>query len=974
MSSNDKEDQDAARRNEINMFSQMALGGGGGGGGGGGDFNNDMDDDGSGHDTSAAFSGGSMILPSKNDRKKKDRQSPPLPEYQTLEAEYDSFKSAHKDLKMSQDISATAAAPPSQETGGGQKSLQEMFSAAANMEMDSGTFAMTSSTSTSKKENSTGQSNNLDAALAAFAFNDDDDDDSDGMVTKKKSNKTASNKPVQRTEKFTKRMTEEYPMYTEEVLLPRPLFFGPILPPRVINEARQILTSAFADHGHTDLDVDDFFNNNPQKLGTIDNNEGKTTTTTTKINSPKLSLLPLEVRNVVGALRTYGFGISAFPIEDEKSQANDDAFWTGSSYVSTFQPVFGDAARASRLKNKGESNNTSDNDEVVPSSSDVHPTTNTSTTQEPETRTVKTVSKKYKRPGGVAGFNDGISTADTTTATAASTATDVTEDPNSKNNDAGNDSNAQLSEQALFSMWARGENSNNNDDNDSNSIGNNSNNSGGSFGKQSSEISDLSVSTTRSKITGSVAASAPSGTDASENVTKSKGFPRPMSDQDLFSQWARGESSPTSSTNNLNSNGTFMAEANNSFTTPDTDGAKKAPPAFGSNFDPGGTFQKVPLDYGATFQRIPDKTDTDASGGDDSDDDSIVGSELKKKVGVNEHLDAALASLVDDGPLSLEQGEGEDPQGLIPSTRVTSGGRPLSNLELTSGSSPLYGVDDPSLPVESDLGIHETKDDQQRTVEQNKSQDIIEKFVSPNIFGPVACPNPAMGPDDNHSWNSRAAPSQRYSMGAGGGLAITSGAGQDRVGVLPVPSDFSPSPRPPAIPRKHARNTPRHTKSGSSAIKASSAASTSSTPTLRKSKNSFNYSQVKRGGRYSSRSRYGWWSLPDESEPGGKGEMMRRYSSSAASESSVASPIVAGAGSSQEANSMQLPPLYHSSYALHVDTQLEPSPEMLKEENLPLSSLHSATSMAQALPFLSDRPPSHRFLQIDTQAGNSCLS
>ena len=35
-------------------------------------------------------------------------------------------------------------------------------------------------------------------------------------------------------------------------------------------------------------------------------------------------------------------------------------------------------------------------------------------------------------------------------------------------------------------------------------------------------------------------------------------------------------------------------------------------------------------------------------GQDDSNDDSVVGSELKKKVGVNEHLNAALASLEED--------------------------------------------------------------------------------------------------------------------------------------------------------------------------------------------------------------------------------------------------------------------------------------------------------------------------------------
>jgi hypothetical protein len=52
---------------------------------------------------------------------------------------------------------------------------------------------------------------------------------------------------------------------------------------------------------------------------------------------------------------------------------------------------------------------------------------------------------------------------------------------------------------------------------------------------------------------------------------------------------------------------------------------------------------------------------------------------------------------------------------------------------------------------------------------------------------------------------------------------------------------------------------------------------------------------------------------------------------------------------------------------MQIITNLEPSPDKLREDNLPLSRMHAATSMAQALPHLSDRPPSFRYLQIDTQ-------
>jgi hypothetical protein len=51
-----------------------------------------------------------------------------------------------------------------------------------------------------------------------------------------------------------------------------------------------------------------------------------------------------------------------------------------------------------------------------------------------------------------------------------------------------------------------------------------------------------------------------------------------------------------------------------------------------------------------------------------------------------------------------------------------------------------------------------------------------------------------------------------------------------------------------------------------------------------------------------------------------------------------------------------------------VHTRLKPSPLKLRQENAPLSQLHPATSVASCLPFLSDRPPNWRYLQIDTKA------
>ena len=102
-------------------------------------------------------------------------------------------------------------------------------------------------------------------------------------------------------------------MYNEKVLLPRPLFFGPVLPPRVIAEARQAVADAM-----TELNLD-------------------------LSKRPRLSQLPPHVRNVVGAIEAFGYGIPIFP-----SDVKDNDSFRGNEYVSTFQPVWGDVARSER--------------------------------------------------------------------------------------------------------------------------------------------------------------------------------------------------------------------------------------------------------------------------------------------------------------------------------------------------------------------------------------------------------------------------------------------------------------------------------------------------------------------------------------------------------------------------------------------------------------------------------------------------
>ena len=189
-----------------------------------------------------------------------------------------------------------------------------------------------------------------------------------------------------------------------------------------------------------------------------------------------------------------------------------------------------------------------------------------------------------------------------------------------------------------------------------------------------------------------------------------------------------------------------------------------------------------------TFQAVPDVTVDDYS-----DDDSVERSEVKKKVGMNENLNSALASLAnEDGGRSMPTGTesigADEASALLAQIGATTeGGRPLSNFEITNGLVPLFGCDDSTLPGESDLGIFQTKEEQTRSMEQRRSQEIIDKHTYPNIYGQVACPNPAQGPDDSHSWNSRSAPARKHMMPHGVTGHLTSGPG-----IVPV-LDSSPA-------------------------------------------------------------------------------------------------------------------------------------------------------------------------------------
>jgi hypothetical protein len=345
--------------------------------------------------------------------------------------------------------------------------------------------------------------------------------------------------------------------------------------------------------------------------------------------------------------------------------------------------------------------------------------------------------------------------------------------------------------------------------------------------------------------------------------------------------------------------------------------------------------------------------------GNGSDEDSMIEDEQKTKVGASDNINKALAllSLSEHGNNNNARHETAvstelDLPGIFLSQVPPDGSkRPLTNLELTQGCAPLFAVDDPPLPHESDLGLHETREEQQKSAAQKRCHELIDQFVPPNVFGSIACPNVAMSPDDTKHVRN--------------------------------PKSSLPRVRSPDKPPKSSRSSRgggggtdhrRHHHGGG--------ASSSSSSSLKKSV------------------RYGWWNKPwdDENQCNTPAPAANAATSSTTLNDTAGSPQPddksANNSSSHngtnnidnsnnndigdqcadttadDTDSLQLPPLHHSaSAAPHmIHSPLEPTPEQLRRDNLPLSRLHAATSMIQTLPFLSDRSPSLRHLQIDTQA------
>ena len=811
---------------------------------------------------------------------------------------------------------------------------RKLFAQAAQEGADSmGTFAFTPTTDNQSKDNNTNTTNNkrsnLEAAAAALDREDNmGNPGGTGATTGSNMDHDFVVPPAPTNLFVAPKLKPKTPMHTQQVFFPRPLVFGSQLPPRVLEQSKQIAKEA----------LDECVANN---------------------NSP----LPPDVCNLVSAIHMYGNGIN---ILDSNEQNRSHV----SSYVSVFCPKWSEVEETplqdlsnDEPENIG-NNNTATGQEPKKSSLPVQMAPAESTQEQPalstavgqssmETATTTTAASSVSTTEGMSerdlfslfargevpatttDDDDPILSTSVTSSPTAVRSTITTNSSTTTTTSAENAGASTMDDAALFSQWARGESGDGNNSQGSNSSFNNTND------KDTKSASAESVGVIMDDAAlfsqwarGERGDGNSQGSDSSMNLkdTARASSPTVMSDQDLFSQWARGEASPAvqgkpaagganSSSSTGAGSGTLVFENSSGGAA---NSSKKQNHSAASNFftNSSGTFMNVP------------------SNNDDSDDDSVVGSELKKKVGVNEHLNAALASLEDDDP--WHPGKGQDimlngnvetesnltSNQQIPLTK--DGGRPLTNHELMNGCTPLFGVDDSPLPTESDLGIHETRDEQQRSRENRKNQAIIENCCPKNVFGPLACPNPALHPDDNHSWNSRSTPSQRLVLPSRD--VLPSIVGSNNVGVLPSPS----------IPRKSPHSSEG---AGAKVLSPSSRHSASSKP------------NPLAGRTFDSRQRFGWWNLAED------------YYNANKSLDKSSSADTDDDNASDEQEPLQLPPWEHgASSTVLVQTRLEPQPEKLHEQNRPLSHMHPATSLAQALPFLSDRPPSYRYLQVDTQA------
>lgn len=802
------------------------------------------------------------------------------------------------------------------------------------------------------------------------------------------------------------------PMYSELVCLPRPLFFGNSLPSRVVEEAKKAL--------------------NVESAANVTSSPSESQKDEEESNRFPIILKP-EYRNLEGAMQIFGHGDLVNIVSGLDSAANSgeksktlsiSSQPRRAGYVTTYQPVWGDAARNDREERRKAARAAVDDDTLDRIIDLRGEQTLIATGSAISTKSIAKPNSKKDLGGSGKAAALQAQKAESVQSIASSN-TNTIDSPSSPPSVLGKDKVSQqeletvspTAEAAvsasssiaspadnLFLQWARGD--------------------GDAVAAMDETLSDGSKQLSSPQPT--VAVSSPVANPADNEFLKwargeegpkdagtfiaPKSFERdqaktpPVSkesiapsspsiddalppDQRQFLQWARGNANIEDSS--APGTGTFVGTLPSSETRIRTPSASKdfVLAQATDTFRP-----KALTEFGL------------------QQSDSFEGSELKKQVGLNDNLSAALASLGggdDNGngrTESMAAAEAGAAALLAADSLIltTKAGRLKTNLELTGGREPLYGCDDMPLPIEADLGVFETKEDQVKATERRRTQEIIREAPIPNIFGPLACPSPCTSPDDNQSWNSRSATKRAANSavpsttGAGGSVAGggsvslaspssvgTSGhrrskttssgvklkshrkspseASQSSVKSAPITGKDGknglsrstnkknlPPPPPPITTDPTFLRNQRGAYTGAGGESRVSSAEDPSVSSAR--------GPPKRRNRDTSGKnlRVGWWTATSmkgtdkgsQSASGGKdGDLKNDFA-----------PVSAASGIHVDASSLQFPDPNSDSLPSHsVETNLTPSPMTLWEQNRSFAELHPATSTAKVLPFLSVR-------------------
>ena len=432
-----------------------------------------------------------------------------------------------------------------------------LFVNAFNAVEDSGTFAFANSPSPGNA------SSNLQAAVAALTG-----EAAAPLSPQQKLVFPQNNAPAKATKSIA--------MHSEKVVLPRPLFFGPILPPRVLKETRKIVGEAMKEA------------------------RGKQ--------------LPPHVENLIGSIKAFGYGLSPYPTTDGIDES-DPRFYTGSPYLTTYQPVWGNDVRSERQekwKKKSMGRKPKSHIKVQ----------GRSVTSPMATHESRGGSQSWARGEGVspvtprkenATREGGIDDTDDMFLKWIRGANDPSSPTRLKSSeDATSPTKGAADDRITFLKWARGD-----DDADSPI-------------KSDSAGAPMNDTNLFSKL----AREARSGRRRVA-LKKSRSAPVPSSEQSLFSKWARGED--TDQFSGIDEIGEppspeIDAEPVN-IPPPSEEQAMFSRWGLGNDdINPDGSMNmSTPKSKTGTLLNVPQ---IDAE---DSDDDSVVGSEMKKKVGFNEH-------------------------------------------------------------------------------------------------------------------------------------------------------------------------------------------------------------------------------------------------------------------------------------------------------------------------------------------------